>query len=130
MLSNMILTVKSFRLLVRVGCISVVNLLVTGCAPFTTVRTDGALVRHHFGYIRVVTPRASATDGAVEVLEVRSIGARVHRGVGFGYAHERTEYVPLDNRLIVRVANDQQFEHAMRILSPLAKEGLCIVIDR
>lgn len=102
--------------------------LCSGCAAIS-YRADGSTVRHHFGYVQVVTPPVASSSGNVTVLEITTAGVRVQRGVGLGYFKERIESIPLDSRLIVRVQNKQQLDEVMKILGPITKEGLCVVVD-
>jgi len=102
--------------------------LIASCAAIT-VRDDGSTVRHHFGYVRVITPPTTSSSGKFQAMEYTSLGLRVENGLGFGYYHERNEYIPLDCRLVIRVMNEQQLKDAVRNLSFLEKEGLCVTVD-
>lgn len=99
-----------------------------GCTPITTVRQDGSTVKHYFGYVRVIEPPTAGRDEQFKVSEVETFGVRIVRGVGFGYFHERNEYIPLDCRLVIRVVDKQQLEEVLEILSPIMKEGLCVTV--
>ncbi|HUJ11443.1 MAG TPA: hypothetical protein VL171_15610 [Verrucomicrobiae bacterium] len=101
-----------------------------GCTPITTMREDGSTVHHYVGYVRVITPPSSSTTGSVQVVEVSGTGVRFHNGIGLGYFREREEVIPLDCRLVVHVANQQQLDEVIQTLSPITKEGLCVVVDR
>ena len=100
-----------------------------GCAPITTVREDGSTVRHHLGYVRIIEPPTVGTDEQFNVSEVKTIGIRIERGVGVGYFYERYEYIPLDCRLVIRVANKEQLDNVLKTLSPIVKEGLCVTVS-
>jgi hypothetical protein len=99
-----------------------------GCTPITTIRQDGSEVRHYFGYVRVIEPLAAGPDEQFKVLEVETLGFRIEKGLGFGYFHERNEYIPLDCRLVIRVTSKQQLEEVLETLSPIMKEGLCVTV--
>ncbi len=99
----------------------------TGCGA-VSYRQDGSVVRHHFGYVRVITPRAESADGKFEVMELSTFGVRFHEGAGLGYFHERTEYIPMDSRLVIRVANEAQMNQVLKMLKPTEKDKLCITI--
>jgi len=47
------------------------SILVSGC---TTYSENGELVRHHFGYVKVITPAIHAPEAAVRSLEVETYG--------------------------------------------------------
>jgi len=78
--------------------------LVTGC---TTIRESGEMVRHYFGYVKLITPAIHAPDAAVRVLEVENHGVWVvidrrpiaedatGYGAGLGYRRDRRELIPL-----------------------------------
>lgn len=101
----------------------------TGCTPMTTVHEDGSTVRHHFGYVKIISPLTASTEGTFTAMEISTYGLRLEKGVGFGYFHERNEYIPLDCRLVIRVANEQQLREVLKTLSFLEKEGLCVTVD-
>lgn len=115
------------RLLLTLGALAITNL--TGCLNVVTVRADGSTVRHHLGYVQVVTPKHVTTGAGVTVLEVNTYGLRLHDGFGAGYFHERNEFIPLDTRLVLRVADAEQLAQASRLLTPLLKEPLCLIVD-
>lgn len=99
------------------------------CAPVTTVSDNGSMIKHYFGYVRVIEPPTVGPDGQFKVSEVETFGVRIVRGLGFGYFHERNEHIPLDCRLVIRVANEQQLEKVLETLSPIMKEGLCVTVS-
>jgi hypothetical protein len=110
----------------------IISLLVifTGCGSFDTVKADGTEVRHYFGYTRVEIPVHKSTDTDFSVMEISSTGARLWPSLGFGYFHERDEYIPLDSRIVVRVQNQQQLDQVMKTLGPIAKDGLCVTTEK
>lgn len=110
-----------------VSCLLVTS---TGCAPFNTVRTDGTVVRHYFGYTRIVIPAHQSTEGDFGVMELSSSGARLWPSLGFGYFHERDEYIPLDSRIVIKVQNQQQLDQVIKTLGPIAKDGLCVTTEK
>jgi hypothetical protein len=89
-------------------------------------------VSHHFGYIRFGAPPAITknVDGEFRVNDIRTWGMRVHKGVDLGYSRERNEYIPLDCRVVIRVANKEQMEQIQNVLTNLEREGLCLTVDR
>ena len=103
---------------------------VIGCASFNTVKADGTVVRHYFGYTRVEIPAHKSTEGDFSVMEISSTGARLGPSVGLGYFHERDEFIPLDSRIVVRVQNQQQLDEVIKILGPIAKDGLCVTTEK
>lgn len=102
----------------------------TGCGSFHTVKADGTEVRHYFGYTRVEIPVHKSTEGDFSVMEISSSGARLWPSIGFGYFHERDEYIPLDSRIVVRVQNQKQLDEIIKILAPIAKDGLCVTTEK
>ncbi len=115
-----------------VSALSIIGLIliIIACTPVTGVRNDGSTVKHYFGYVRVIEPPTVGPDGQFKVLEVETLGFRIEKGLGFGYFHERNEYIPLDCRLVIRVTSKQQLEEVIEILTPIMKEGLCVTVDQ
>ena len=115
--------------------INILLCLVTGvigisaCAPITTLREDGSSVKHYFGYLRVITPPTASPNSDFNVMEISTYGVRFVNGIGIGYFHERNEYIPLDCRLVIRVANKQQLKDVLNNLSFIEKEGLCVTVS-
>lgn len=99
------------------------------CAPVTTVSDNGSTIKHYFGYVRVIEPPTFGHYEQFKVLEVKTLGFRIEKGLGFGYFHERNEYIPLDCRLVIRVANEHQLKDVLSNLSFIEKEGLCVTVD-
>jgi len=104
--------------------------ILVGCAPTTTIRNDGSTVKHYMGYIRIIEPPTVGAYEQFNVSEVETIGIRIVKGIGVGYFHERNEHIPLDCRLVVRVANKEQLENVLKNLSPIMKEGLCATVSQ
>lgn len=100
-----------------------------GCVSYVSRRADGTVVRRHFGYVEVATPPQASTSGDVSVMEITSAGMRIQHGIGLGFFKERIETIPLDSRLVIRVQNQAQLDQVIRILGPITKEGLCVVVD-
>jgi len=122
---------KIIKVLFRVAPY-IIGLIITlvGCAQITTVRQDGSTVKHYIGYVRVIEPPTVGPDNQFRVLEVKTFGVRIAKGLGVGYFHERNEFIPLDCRLVIRVANKQQLKKVLEILSPIVKEGLCVTVEK
>ena len=102
------------------------------CFSFKTKDKNGNVVSHHFGYTRFEAPSSVSknTVGDFKVNDIRTWGIRIERGVGIGYSRERNEYIPMDCRLVIRVANEEQMEKAQNLLTNLEKEGLCVTVDK
>jgi hypothetical protein len=88
-------------------------------------------VSHHFGYTRVEAPPTISknTEEEFKANDIRTWGIRISEGVVIGYSHERNEYIPLDCRLVIRVANEEQLEKVLNMLKHFEKEGLCLTVD-
>ncbi len=106
-------------------------LAIAGCAQFTTVRQDGSVVKHYIGYVRVIEPPTVGKGEPFYVSEIETLGLRLSKGVGLGYFHERSEAIPLDCRLVINVANEQQLERVFQVLfqSKIMEEGLCATVS-
>ncbi len=102
---------------------------ISSCSPITTLREDGSSVKHYFGYVKVITPPTASTSGKFQVMEVSTYGVRFENGFGVGYFYERNEYIPLDCRLVIRIANEHQLKDVLSNLSFIEKEGLCVTVD-
>jgi hypothetical protein len=99
------------------------------CTPLTTVREDGSEIKHHFGYIReIIPPTKSGTEKFV-LHEYTTFGLRIANGIGFGYFHERNDYIPPDCRVVIRVADDVQLNEVVRILSTYKEGELCASVS-
>lgn len=101
------------------------------CFSFKTKDKKGHVISHHFGYTRFEAPPSVSknTDGDFKVNDIRTWGIRISRGVGIGYSRERNEYIPLDCRLLIRVANEDQMEKVQHLLTNLEKEGICVTVE-
>jgi len=114
--------------------------LIGGCASYTE---NGELVRHHFGYVKVITPAVHAPEAAVRSLEVETYGIWVNvdsrsegenirgYGAGLGYQYDRRDFIPLDCRVVIRVKNQEDFKKILKeIQNNENKEGgICIIRD-
>jgi|GEM_PF-784186 len=115
----------SFSLLLLLAVV-----FLTACSTTAEITPDGTLVRHYFGYVRVVVPQAAA-DQPVYTSSTSVLGLYAGNGVGIGYVRDRRVVVPLDCRLVVLVANQQQLDHAMQRLNAMGKTGgLCAAVDQ
>ncbi len=115
-------------------------LLIAGCASYTE---NGELVRHHFGYVKVITPAVHAPEAAVRSLEVETYGIWVNvdsrsesenirgYGAGLGYQYDRRDFIPLDCRVVIRVKTQEDFKKILKeIQNNENKEGgICIIRD-
>jgi len=122
------------------GALIMLACAVAGCTEYTD---DGDLVRHHFGYVKVISPPVHAPETAVRVLEVETYGAWVEvgsiqagpgqsgTGAGLGYQHDRREFIPLDCRLIVRMTSRDQINQFLELWEAgnYGEEGICVIKD-
>ena len=119
---------------------ALVAMLGVGC---TEIRDSGELVRHYFGYVKVISPVAHAPESAVRVLAVETYGlwVSVDRratqdeatgvGAGLGWRRDRREFIPLDCRVVMRVPDRERVSQLLDALNDEAKErgGVCIIQD-
>jgi len=112
----------------------------TGCTQY---RDSGELVRHHFGYVKVITPAVHAPEAAVRALEVETYGLWVNVdtrargedamgvGTGLGYHRDRRELIPLDCRVVVRLPTQDAIREFVAMLAELDSEGrgICAIQD-
>lgn len=115
-------------------------LLLLGCAEYTDT---GEFVRHHFGYVKVTSPPVSAPDVPVRVMEVETFGTwlytgggeanapQMSAGGGIGYQYDRREHIPLDCRLVIRLASSEQIDEWLRKLESMniPEGGICAIQD-
>ena len=100
------------------------------CAPRTTMNKDGSTVKHYIGYIRIITPPTASPGDQYDVSDVETYGLWIKNGVGVGYSRDHIEHIPLDCRLVIKVANQQQLDEVLKTLTPITKEGLCVSVSR
>ncbi|MFN3463701.1 MAG: hypothetical protein ACK4X1_06435 [Terricaulis sp.] len=116
-----------------------------GCASYDE---DGALVRRHFGYVRVITPAVGGDGASVQSLRIETLGmwldvdrrtgARQQgSGAGMGWRSDQRDFfamdarIPTDCRFVLRVANDTQFEQARTLIeSQPSWRGGCVITDQ
>lgn len=96
----------------------------------TSIREDGSSVRHYLGYVRVAEPPTAGHGEEFKVSDVKTIGIRMSQGFGIGYFHDHNERIPLDCRLVIKVANKQQLDEVIEQLTPITKEGLCVAVSK
>ncbi len=113
---------------------------ISGCASYTE---NGELVRHHFGYVKVITPAVHAPESAVRSLEVETYGIWVNMdnrsdpeniggfGTGLGYKYDRRDFIPLDCRVVIRVKTIEEFKKILKELQTSENQegGICIIRD-
>lgn len=104
---------------------------------------SGEMVRHHFGYVRIVTPAVHAPETAVRILDIETYGLWFYwdtrsqgedaagYGTGLGYSHDHRELIPLDCRIIFRVKNKQQIQYILQTLREMniSEGGICAIQD-
>ena len=104
---------------------------------------SGEMVRHHFGYVKVITPAVHAPETAVRVLDIETYGLWSYWdtrsqgedaggvGAGMGYSHDHREMIPLDCRVIFKVKNKQQIQYILETLKDMniPKGGICAIQD-
>lgn len=130
---------QSFPFASRLASGLMLVLAVCGC---TTYNQNGELVRHHFGYVRVVTPQGVATGRQLQALEVETLGlwldvdrreasGRTGSGAGVGYRHDRRELIPEGCRVVFRVADAAALRTAWELIRSSSEqgEGICAVRD-
>ncbi len=106
----------------------------------TTYTEDGELVRHHFGYVRVITPTVHAPDGPVQAIGVsnyglwfdidkRKLDQRTGSGAGIGFRSDRQNILPETCRIIFRVTTKAEFEASAELVRELKKGGqdICVI---
>lgn len=109
-------------------CLWTVLCLVGGCST-ASIRADGSIVTHHFGYVRVIYPPSFSKNDEFYVIDTQTVGIVADRGLAFGYSAVHRESIPLDCRLVVKVANEAQYQHALEALKPfLEDEVLCLAV--
>ena len=117
----------------------ILNLTLTGCATRTK---NGELVRHHFGYMQVVTPVQISVDEPIQAEEIKTWGIWVDvdtrhgvkasgSGIGLGYRFDRRETIPESCHVIFRVRDIEQLTMAVHLLetSSYKGEGICAIRD-
>lgn len=105
----------------------------------TTYNQSGELVRHHFGYVRIVTP-SYAGEAPVQALGVNNYGLwidvdrreanqRSGSGLGVGYRSDNRSILPHTCRIIFRVETMEQFNASVALLesSDIQGEDLCVI---
>lgn len=102
---------------------------IAGCSTTTYKFKDGSSSSSYFGYIKFVEPPTLSPNNDFKVVEIEAYGLRLMNGFGLGYFHERLESIPLDCRIVIKVANREQLELVKEVLLPIAKEGVCITTE-
>jgi len=133
----------SFRMSRLTGALLWAVPVVAFACSCTTYTENGALVRHYFGYVKVITPALHAPDAPVQALGVETYGVWLSTdtrprdeqagvlGMGAGYLREDRELIPLDCRVVIRVTDRQQIADVVAALAPDAAtgRGTCVVQD-
>jgi len=109
----------------------------------TSYNADGELVRHHFGYVTVVSPSVHAPDEVVQVMEIDTLGIWLDRmktqdgsvsgfATGFGYREDHRELIGKDCRIIFRAKNKQQISDFLKIVKQeeMTRGNICAVRGR
>lgn len=129
----------------RIYLLALASVLLCGC---TSYDQDGALVRRHFGYVRVITPPVGADGASVQSLRIDTLGMWVDvdrragakqqgSGAGVGWRSDQRDFFPMDARVptdcrfVLRVANNAQFEQARNLIeSQPSWRGGCVITDQ
>lgn len=114
------------RALPLAGLLILLATTFAGCFSYRTARKDGSIAVHHFGYVRELRPPAT---GGIQVNDFASLGLHLDTAMTIGLWASRHESVPLDNRVVFRVANEAQLHAALRALSPEQRQTTCILVD-
>ena len=110
-------------------CVLLLFLVLQGCGSVTSIRPDGSVERHYFGYTKIVTPNPVSLAQGVTASDITSIGIRVESGVGFGYFHDREVATPLDCRLVFLVQDQAQLDKTTQFLQTNMKgNDICAAI--
>jgi hypothetical protein len=117
-----------YNSVIRVIVFSLV-LAIAGCSTTTYKFKDGSSSSSYFGYIKFMEPPTLSPNNDFKVVEIEAYGFRFMNGLGLGYFHERLESIPLDCRIVIKVANREQLEFVKEMLLPIAKEGVCITTE-
>jgi len=109
----------------------------------TTYSENGELVRHHFGYVKVITPAIHAPESAVRSLEVETFGVWMNvdgrtggedikgYGGGLGYQFDRRDFIPLDCRFVIKAKTREDIQYILEKIGnhENKEKGLCIIRD-
>jgi hypothetical protein len=118
----------------------IIVIFMAGCASYTE---NGELIRHHFGYVKVITPAIHAPEAAVTSLEVETYGIWMSTdsrsateytqgyGAGLGYQYDRRDFIPLDCRVVIRIKTKNEFNDFIKQINhdKNMEEGICIIRD-
>lgn len=127
------------RVIFLVSMVFPFSFFIAGC---TSLNNNGELVRHHVGYIQIVTPAKVAGDKPLQMLEVETLGMwfdidqrktpeRTGSGGGIGYRFDRRELVPLSCRVVFRVKDKEQIKFLVELLKKSGEgdKGICAIRD-
>ncbi|MBI5190744.1 MAG: hypothetical protein HZA22_08725 [Nitrospirae bacterium] len=116
--------------MIRLGLLALMLVALPGCFAFTTTCDDGSKVHHYLGYARVIENPRYPEDAKFGGLEDEIYGIRIENGLTIGYSHRKEEYFPFDCKLVVKVKDKEQLDEAVKLLSPILKEGLCVEVSQ
>jgi hypothetical protein len=102
-------------------------------------RSTAYKVEHHFGYVRVLRPKA---EGNLTVEDLTSLGIRIGPGFGLGYFDEQRVIKPLPTTaceageatcsidaeicdLVVIIHDKRDLAHAMDMVKALGDQRIC-----
>ncbi len=116
------------------------SILISGCTTYTD---NGELVRHHFGYVKVITPAIHAPEAAVRSLEVETYGVWMNidgragsedtkgYGAGVGYQFDRRDFIPLDCRVVIKAKNQEDINFILNQIKNNGnrEKGICVIRD-
>jgi len=105
--------------------------MLTGCYGISTVAPDGAVVRHYFGYIRVVVPASHTPQGHVSSSDAAGVGVRIQNGLLIGAFRDKDLVLPLDCRFVMLVRSKEELDWALRTMSlKVPSEDLCLAVSQ
>jgi hypothetical protein len=97
----------------------------------TITAPPGGIAATYLGVVRIETTTDPIKSAAAPVVSIdtTAVGARIQRGLGFGFFNAREIYVPMDCRVVFLVRTTDQLYDALRRLGSV-KESVCVSVDR
>lgn len=119
----------------------VATMMWLGLSACTTYTDDGRLVRHQFGYTRIISPQTWSNGPPIRVLEVTNFGVWLKSdgrasdvnegsGLGIGARYVRREEIPLECSFVIRLKADENFRESVEFINKtLGGMNPCIIQD-